>query len=147
MNEVTIRKATLGDLDAIKALADRHKQELGFVLRPALVRSIERTEVFVAENSANVIGFLEYHHRRDSQTTLYHIAVQRDHRWQGIGQQLVDALIQDAVGFNKEFIQLKCPVNLGANEFYQHLGFSRIDVQPRRSRDLAIWRLQCRSVP
>ena len=144
MSEITICKATVGDLDAIKDLADEHKHELGFVLRPALARSIERTEVFVAKSNGSVAGFLEYHHRQDSQTTLYHIVVRPDCRCQGIGQQLVDALVQDARERDKEVVHLKCPVDLEANEFYQQLGFSRARVQRSRNRDLAIWRLQCR---
>ena len=139
MSEVTIRKATLTDLDAIKNLADTHKHELGFVLRPALAKSIERDEVFVAQNSKDVIGFVEYHHRRDDQTTLYHIAVQSGHRRQGIGRQLVDALVRDAGERNKQYIQLKCPLDLEANEFYEGLGFICVDIQPNKHRELAIW--------
>lgn len=144
MSDFVIRKAALADVDVIKGLADAHKHELGFVLRPALANSIDRGEVFIAENGIGIVGFVEYHHRRDSQTTLYHIAVHSDHRRQGIGRQLVDALIRDAAQCNKRVIQLKCPVDLQANEFYERLGFSQIDVQPGRNRDLAVWRLVLR---
>ena len=135
------------DLESIKHLADQHRHELGFVLAPALARSIERSELVVAENGKGIIGFVEFHHRRDNQVTLYHIVVKPDHRYQGIGRQLIDALVQDAIGHDKEFIKLKCPANLNANGFYQHLGFSHGGVQPGRSRDLVIWRLQCKPAP
>ena len=141
MSQVTIRKANPADLDEIKNLADAHKHELGFVLRPALTNSIQRDEVFVAENSGNVVGFIEFHHRRDGQTTLYHIAVQSDHRRQRTGRQLVDALIRDAREHADGFVQLKCPVDLEANQFYERLGFSCIGIQPNKHRKLAIWRL------
>ncbi|MGC9335284.1 MAG: GNAT family N-acetyltransferase, partial [Anaerolineae bacterium] len=133
------RRAALTDLDAIKNLADAHKHELGFVLRPALASSIGREEVFIAQNSQDVIGFVEYHHRRDHQTTLYHIAVESHHRRQGIGRLLVDELIRDAGEHEKEFIQLKCPADLEANEFYRSLGFNRVDTRPNKDRRLVIW--------
>jgi len=141
MSGFVIRKATFVDVDTIKNLADAHKHELGFVRRPALVRSVRRQEMLVAENSLGIVGFIEYHHRLDCQTTLYHIAVCSDYQRQGVGQRLVDALIRDAAQRNKRFIQVKCPVDLQANEFYERLGFSRVDVQPGRNRDLAVWRL------
>ena len=141
MSGLLIRKATLADLGVIKGLADAHKNELGFVLRPALANSIERDEILVAENSRGVIGFVEYHHRQDEQTTLYHIAVRSDHRRRGIGRQLVKALIRDSDECNKGFIQLRCPVDLEANKFYKQLGFSQVDTDPGKQRELAIWRL------
>jgi len=141
MSDLVVRKATLADLNVIKSLADVHKNELGFLLRPALANSIDRSEVFVAENSRGIVGFVEYHHRQDEQTTLYHIAVRSDHRRQGIGRRLVKALTYDA-NERKGFIQLKCPVDLEANEFYERLGFSQVDTDPGKHRELAVWRLQ-----
>ena len=140
MSDFTIRKAIPSDSAAIKSLADAHRNELGFVLRPALAKSIERNEVFVAENSKGIVGFVEYHHRRDEQTTLYHIAVQHDHRQLNIGRQLIQALLDDAGQHGKRYIQLKCPVDLEANEFYERLGFTQVEIQPGRGRSLAVWR-------
>jgi len=140
-----IHNATTADLDRIKSLADAHKNELGFVLRPALAASIDRGEVIVAKNTTGIVGFVEYHHRHDDQTTLYHIAVRPDHRRQGIGRQLVKALIHDAGECHKGFIQLKCPVDLEANRFYERLGFSQVDIQPGKHRNLAVWRLPVNS--
>ena len=144
MSDLEIRQATLSDLNAIKELADAHRHELGFVRRSGLARSIERGELFVAQNGQGVIGFVEYHHRRDGQTTLYHLAVQAGHRRRGIGRRLVQAMIHDAHQHDQEFIQLKCPVDLEANGFYQQIGFARIDLQPGKRRDLAVWQLSLR---
>lgn len=143
--EYIVRKATPSDLGSTKVIADAHRHELGFVRRPALIRSIERREVFVAENSKGLIGFVEYHHRQDEQTTLYHIAVQSDYRRQGVGRQLVDALIHDAGERHKGFIQLKCPIDLEANTFYEQLGFSQVSIQLGKHRHLAVWRLPLNS--
>ena len=147
MSSFMVRQAGLSDLDAIKYLADAHRNELGFVLRPALAKSIERAEVLVAENSCGIVGFIEYHHRRDEQTTLYHIAVQRDHRQRNIGRQLVQALRDDAGERNKSHIQLKCPVDLEANEFYDRLGFVKTEVQPGKHRSLVVWRITTSGQP
>jgi len=140
MSDLVIRRAIPSDLDAIKGLADRHRHELGFVLRPALAKSIEQSELLVAENSQGIVGFVEYHHRRDKQTTLYHIAVQHDHRQLNIGRQLVEALLSEAGQHSKSHIQLKCPVDLEANEFYERLGFTQVEVQPGKGRSLMVWR-------
>ncbi|MBC8263372.1 MAG: GNAT family N-acetyltransferase [Anaerolineales bacterium] len=141
MTSLMIRKAIPADLDIVKGLADAHKNELGFVLRPALASSIDRGEVIVAENSRGIVGFVEYHHRQDEQTTLYHIAVAPQHRRQGIGQRLVNALVYDAGEHNQRFVLLKCPADLEANKFYERLGFSHVDTQPGKQRELSIWRL------
>jgi len=141
-----VRKAGLTDLDAIKNLTEAHRHELGFVRRPALVESIQRKEVFVAENGAGIVGFLEYHHRRDNQTTLYHIAVRADHRKRGIGTALIDALTREAAQRHKTFIQIRCPADLPANSFYERVGCSQEGVQPGKKRDLIVWRLSLGSV-
>lgn len=134
-----VRKAELDDLGPIKALADAHRHELGFVMRPALVRSIERNELLVAVDDTYVIGFLEYHHRRDSQTTLYHIAVSKKLRQLGIGRMLMEALRREALSVGKEVIRLKCPEALPANEFYERLGAQRIVVEEGKDRALVVW--------
>jgi N-acetylglutamate synthase-like GNAT family acetyltransferase len=145
MSDCIVRKAGLTDLESVKSLADAHKDELGFVLRPALAESINRGEVFIAENSVGLLGFVEYHHRRDKQTTLYHIAVKLDHRMQGVGRILVTSLINDTHGLGKSFIQLKCPADLPANHFYAHLGFTLVATEDRRHRPLNVWQLRLNS--
>ncbi len=136
-----IRTATLAALDAIKVIADTHRRELGFVLRPALAESIKRKEVLVAENSAGLIGFVEYHHRRDEQTTLYHIAVVPDHRLQGVGRALIEALRNEALARKKQTILLKCPVDLPAQDFYAQLGFDSLGQESGKKRSLIVWAL------
>ena len=139
-DKLVIRKATLADLDAIKAIADAHRRELGFVLRPALAESIEREEVLVAENHQELIGFVEYHHRQDEQTTLYHIVVAPDYRRRGIGRRLIERLADEARMAGKEFIALKCPVTLPANDFYAHTGWSLVSGEAGKRRPLNLWR-------
>lgn len=139
MSSFSVRKAVQRDLDAVKGLADMHKHQLGFVLRPALARSIARTEVLVAEKHAELIGFVEYHHRQDDQTTLYHIAVAPVHRSMGVGKALINALLLEARDLGKGIIQLKCPVDLQARSFYEYLGFERIRTEPGKQRAVVVF--------
>lgn len=139
VRSVQIRKARQSDLGAIKALADAYKEELGFVLRPALQKSIDNCEVLVATDGEAILGFVEYHHRRDEQTTLYHIAVVREFQREGMGQALVQALEAEAAQRGKRFVLLKCPVDLPANDFYPKLGYRLIDVANGKQRSLNVW--------
>ena len=141
MSELTIRKAISTDLDVLKSLADAHRHELGFAIRPALVRSIERGELIVAANSTDLIAFVEYHHRRDAQTTLYHIVVAPDYRRQGIGRRLIERLADEARAAGKEIIALKCPTTLPANDFYARTGWSLAGSEPGKRRLLNLWQL------
>lgn len=134
-----VRKAELNDLNAIKKIADNHKLELGFVMRPVLARSINQGELFVATNGNGIIGFLQYHHRRDSQTTLHNIVVETHYRKSGVGQTLISELEKESSLKDKEFIQLKCPEDLPANVFYECLGYTKINVETGKHRRLNIW--------
>lgn len=135
-----IQAATANDLDAIKSLADQHKKELGFIVRGAIARSIELHEVLIAKNSCGgILGFAQYHHRRDKQTTLYNIVVESDARNQGIGRALITAMCDDARQHQQGFILLKCPLELPANAFYASLGFTKQATDAGKHRPLDIW--------
>ncbi len=134
-----IRKAILSDLEEIKALADANRHELGFVLRPALMKSIKRKEIFVAEKDKFIVGFVEYHHRMDNQTTIYHIAVCKAYRKIGIGRALIGAVIEEAKKFSKENLLAKCPIDLPANKFYERLGFVKSGICEGKNRKLVAW--------
>lgn len=119
-----IRKAAEDDLDGIKNLADAHRHELGFVLRPALGRGIAGGESLVAVDQGNLIGFADYHHRRDGQTTLYHLCVIPEYRRQGVGTSLMEALRLEALAHGRRTIRLKCPAEPPSQQFLQKHGFS-----------------------
>jgi N-acetylglutamate synthase-like GNAT family acetyltransferase len=135
----SIRKATPPDLDSIKQIADAHRQELGFIRRPTLQAAINRQEIFVADKDGQIIGFVEYHHRRDEQTTLYNIVVQPNCRGQGVGRGLAEALITEAKSLNKAFIRLKCPAELESNQFYEALNFQLHETEAGKHRPLNVW--------
>lgn len=137
---VRIRKAVSSDIDAIKVLVDDNRRELGFVLRPALLESIQRDEVLVATDGKVLMGMVDYHHRQDEQTTIYHIVVADEWRRQGIGSQLLTVLREESRDKGKTHILLKCPVDLPANDFYSKVGFQLVAVENGRSRKLNVWK-------
>ncbi|NER39601.1 MAG: hypothetical protein F6J93_37635, partial [Oscillatoria sp. SIO1A7] len=66
--------------ESAKAIADKHRNELGFVLKPALLASEQANEleaVFLDDKKA--IGFCHFHHCKNKakrgQTTIYSLAV------------------------------------------------------------------------
>lgn len=140
-----ITKATMDDLESIKKLTDENKDSLGFVIRSSLVKAIESKEIFVVREKT-VIGFLNYHHRRDNQSTVYQIVVDKAHRMNGIGKILMESLIVEAIERNKKFILLKCPKDLSSNIFYQKIGFSLFGIMAGKRRDLILWKIDLNNI-
>ncbi len=136
---IIIRKATLKDLEAVKRIADVNRASIGFVLRAALIRNIERGWLLVAEEDEMVVGFANYRHRRDDQTTLYEICVAEEHRGNGVGRALLDRLITECQQMGKRYLRLKCPADNEANAFYSKLGFEQVGRERGKRRELIIW--------
>lgn len=134
-----MRGGMVEDLSEIKVLADSYKAELGFVNRAALSRSIDREEILVAVQRGKIVGFVDYHRRKDDQLTLYHIAVEPKTQRQGVGRALVDALQVVGRDAGCSRILLKCPTDLGANRFYQLYGFGLDETSNGRKRPLNVW--------
>mgnify|MGYP003376256636 CR=1 FL=1 len=141
MSEATllVRQGILADLSPIKSLADAHRHELGFVLLPSLHKQIEGGEVLIAEQGGALVGFVDYHRRRDGQVTLYHILVAPAARRQGVGRALLAGLAAAARASGAERILLKCPVDLAANAFYQRHDFQLRETLNGRKRALNVW--------
>lgn len=136
----TVRRAVSSDLTATKALADAHKRELGFILRPVLEQAIQQGEVLVAANGVDMLGFVHFHHRRDEQTTLYNIVVDPEHRRRGVGKRLLESLVNECREREKSFILLRCPEDLAANKFYERSGCTIIGTEASKRRRLIVWR-------
>jgi GNAT superfamily N-acetyltransferase len=122
-------------------IADAHRHELGFVLLPSLREQIEQGEMLVAVQDDELVGFVDYHRRRDGQITLYHIVVEPAIREQGVGRALVNALVQVARDTGCSRVVLKCPIDLQANQFYQGYGFRLEKTINGRKRPLNVWML------
>jgi len=131
------------DIEAIKAMADLHRRELGFVLRPALGDAIERKWVLLARirTSGESVGFVHFRHRRDLYTKIYQICVVPLYRKQGVATQLLAALKHSARRAGQVILTLQCPEDLPANSFYRDTGFKDGPVLNGRKRRLIIWSL------
>lgn len=126
-----IRYATEADLPQIKTIANQYKQELGYVMLPALRKSMAKLSLFVAESAGRVVGFVNYWPRRDGWQTIYEIAVHRDWRGQGMGKALLLAVPGP--------IRLKTTMdNYVAMDFYKTQGFEAVKIEDGRKRKLQI---------
>lgn len=137
-----IRHAIADEIDAIKILFDRYKNELGFVIKSALVNSIKRHELIVAvADGGKIVGVVHYRHRKDGQTTLYHIVVDGPYRLKSVGKALLTELKKEASDKGQKNILLKCPAELEANKFYEAEHFSLVSTDAGKHRLLNIWTL------
>lgn len=145
-SEIAIRHAIVEEIDAIKKLFDRHKNELGFVVKSALVNSIHRNELIVAiKMDGEIVGVVHYRHRKDGQTTLYSIIVDDMYRQKTLGKSLLYELKREATYKGQKNILLKCPVELEANRFYEAERFSLVTTDIGKHRPLNIWVLSLQS--
>lgn len=128
----SIRYAAESDIPVIKRIANQWKTELGFVNTSSLQESAARHELCVAECNAQIVGFINFHRRRDGRSTIYEIATDKAHKGSGVGRALLCAVPAP--------IQLKCTVDNPANGFYEHVGFRLIATEPGRKRQLNVWR-------
>lgn len=146
-SNLIFRKGELKDLDQLKQLVDQHKAELGFVIRGALLKSIESSELMVTVDDDCLVGFVHYRHRLDGQTTLYNIVVRKSNRGSGIGRRLIAALTNEAYKKGQQVIRLKCPSNLSANEFYRRNGFELSSVEEGKLKPLNVWSKELKNNP
>lgn len=139
----TIMLAENTHLSAAKRLADQYKQELGFINRAILQKAIEAQALLVAplknEQADDVAGLVHFYVRRDHVISLYSIAVASAYQRQGLGGLLFAALVDEARIRQKSEIRLKCPAELAANAFYEHLGLQRVACEAGKHRSLNIW--------
>lgn len=131
MHDVTIRRATLGDVEAITRLAG----ELGY---PSTAEQIERrlrglldtgdNAVFVAESESVVVGWLHAGTvaalETDSFADIRGMVVSEDVRSRGIGALLVAAAEEWARGKGMNRMRVRSNVVRGrAHAFYERLGY------------------------
>jgi GNAT superfamily N-acetyltransferase len=123
-----IRYGSENDILAIKQIANKYKDELGYVMYPSLRRAIEKHELWVATLGERIVGFVNWHLRRDGWATVYEIAVAPDCKRTGIGKALIEAIPHP--------VQLKCTVDNPANKFYERIGMNFVERQSGRKREL-----------
>ena len=126
----------------MKLLADANRNSISFMTRKKFEEIVDQQRAFVSLFDDTVIGFVVFRHRKlDLQTTLSEICVQHKYRGQGIGTDLIQLLIRDCNQKKRDFIQLKCPIDLPANKFSEPLGFDLHMTEDGRKRKLNVWRL------
>jgi ribosomal protein S18 acetylase RimI-like enzyme len=145
----TLQEASGEDAPAILALADVHRDELGAIIqhRQWLLQQSERGEVFVARTSeGKVIGFVVFSHqslREQENTTVYYLCTSKDHRGQGVGKLLMEAVASDARIRGKRAIDLKCPAHAPANYFYKSIGYELLQSETdREGNRLNVWTMR-----
>lgn len=149
LSSAVVTHAQEQHLLGIKQLVDRYRQELGFVNKAILTKSMATRSLLVASSTEElnsteqqeikVVGLLHFYIRRDEYVSLYSIAVAEEYRGHGIGQLLFTALIEECKFLGKSFIRLKCPIDLPANAFYRHIGMKLDDVEQGKKRPLNVW--------
>lgn len=132
--------AEIEHIDGVKVLADANRDIFGFITRPAFYEALQGKQLIVALRNHDVIGFLRYHHRkRDKQTTLYDICVTAEARGQGVGQCMLDLLLDRCRSHCRDKVVLKCPVLLTANSFYARNGFVCTGTLEGKQRQINVW--------
>jgi len=139
---IAIMEMNSQHIDQAKRLADNNRDALGFVLRGSFVDAVQKGFAYVAVQGEHVLGFVLFHHRvRDTQTTLYDICVDEQHRGRGIGKALYDRVLQDCRINNREFLQLTCPAKLPSNAFYRNRGMTLHETKQGKTQMLNVYRL------
>ena len=119
-----------------KKIASSFSREIGFVNQAALEASLKRSELEVISG----VGFIHFHHRKDGQTTIYEIAVDRASQKHGWGRLLFYRVLSAAIELGQSNIFLKCPIDNDSNGFYERLGFVLERIDPGKKRPLNCWR-------
>jgi len=126
-----IRLAVEHDLNEIKRIANQNRTFIGFVMKVALMESIQKKSLWVFEKDSLVVGFVHYHPRKDDWQTVHELAVAKNVQHLGIGQQLFDIVPLP--------IRLKTTEdNETALKFYAKNGMHIVGMQNGKKRKLTI---------
>ena len=99
-----------------------------------LNESAERRELLLVNG-----GLCHWHLRRDGQITIREILVLPESCSAGVGRYMVEQLKQVPGALS---IFAKCPMDLTANSWYEHLGFQSEGTEiTRTGREVQLWRL------
>jgi len=114
-------------------------------MRGALIDSINKGTLLVSKYNSKITGFINYHHRKDEQTTLYEICVDKNYRGRGQGKILFNYLVNEVKSCDKKIILLKCPVDGIAHGFYFKAGFTikTTRTYTKNGKKLITWVYNC----
>lgn len=103
------------------------------VIFETLNTSAQNGELFLVDG-----GMCHWHLRRDGQITIREIIVLPSQQGEGIGAAMLERL-RGVRGATSIFA--KCPADLPANGWYEHMGFELEQKEEERARPLNHWRL------
>lgn len=139
-----IREAILSDVTALADLAT----QLGYPCTPGqmavrmeMLSGRSGNGVLVAENEGRVVGWLHvsgmYFLESPAFAEVLGLVVDKDHRGQGIGKQLLDAAVRWAAehGYDKLRVRSNL-IREDAHRFYEREGFRRVKTQVVLDRGL-----------
>jgi len=126
-------------VESLKKICDKEKLSIGFINRGILKKAIKDDEIEIVYSDTNLVGFCHFHHRKDSQTTIYTLVVDSEYRNQGFGRLLFYKTLVKCIEKEKTFILLKCPIDNESNTFYRDIGFTLKEVVSGKKRDLNVY--------
>ena len=117
---ITIRQATLSDLDEILAIEEVNFSSEEALSRQSLEESIRMTAgtFLVAGDENQLVGYIlgaelsGTHTQTSASLEIKHLAIHPDHRRQGLGTLLLASLKQVALEGGVKFLRLTCPDDL-----------------------------------
>ena len=130
MEQITIRKAEVRDLEEIAALEARIFTDpwSKTILRISLINPI--TLFLVAEEAEGIAGYIVVQEIA-GEANLNNIAVRETARGRGIGSALMTAAIDWAKSTGCELVTLEVRIsNLNARRLYERLGFEYLGDRP-----------------
>lgn len=126
-------------------LADKHRNELGFIPGPAYEEVLALGRLRVAEMNGEPAGFL-MHGPLMREVRIHQACVELDARLQDRAKTMVLEMVADALEIGAERVTLHCATELAANDFwgavgFQHVGIRRARSATRRPANRWEWRL------
>ena len=117
---ITIRQATLSDLDEILAIEEVNFSSEEALSRQSLEESIRKTAdtFLVARDENQLVGYIlgaglsRTHTKTSASLEIKHLAIHPDHLGQGLGTLLLANLKQVAVEGGVKCLRLTCPDDL-----------------------------------
>ena len=120
---VEIRKARIGDADAIRKLVNAYAAEDKMLFRSLNEIYENIRDYHVAVGGDEIVGCCALHVFWEDLAELRSLAVRRDHLGQGVGRQLVKHVVSEApdIGIKRVFILTAIP------GYFEKSGFKEVD--------------------
>ena len=144
---ITIRQATLSDLDEMLAIEEANLSSEEAVSRQSLEESIRKSAgtFLVARDENQLVGYVlgalvsETHTHTNGSLEIKRLAIHPDHRGQGLGTLLLASLKQEAVEEGVKCLRLTCPDDFLS--YFEMNGFVEEEVPEAQYASSSEWNL------